>query len=84
MEPRGRWWNGRFGKLARRDIWLLTDGAVWRVEARTGDADSRKWRHDYVAEQEARAVVAAMIDRTGGPAQWRDLFDARSSSQSQT
>jgi hypothetical protein len=73
VELRGRWWNGRFGRLARRDIWLRSDGTTWRVEARAGDGDSRKWEHDYVDEHEARAVIAEMMDRTGGPAGWRDL-----------
>ena len=73
MEPRGRWWNGRFGRMVRRDIWLLTDGSTWRVEARTGDADSGKWHHDYADERQARGVIAGMIERTGGPAEWRDL-----------
>jgi hypothetical protein len=75
MELRGRWWNGRFGRLVRRDIWLLTetDGTTWRVEARTGDGDSRKWHGDYADERQARGVIAGMMDRTGGPGEWRDL-----------
>jgi hypothetical protein len=59
--------------MARRDIWLLTNGIIWRVQARTGDADSRKWQHDYISEDDARAVIAGMMDRTGGSAEWRTL-----------
>jgi hypothetical protein len=25
-------WNGQYGRLVRRDIWLYTDDQVWRVE----------------------------------------------------
>jgi hypothetical protein len=77
VEVRGRWWNGRYGRMARRDIWLLTNGMVWRVQARTGDADIDKWQHDYISEGDARAVIAGMIDRTGGPSGWRDLSSVR-------
>jgi hypothetical protein len=34
-----RWWNGRWGRLARRDIWLKRS-TTWRLEARQGDGDS--------------------------------------------
>jgi len=75
MRVVGRWWNGRFGRLSRRDIWLRTDGTLWRVEARRGDGDSPTWRHDYPQETQARAQVRAMIERTGGDIEWRDLSD---------
>ena len=69
----GRWWNGSFGRLTRRDIWLRTDGRTWRVEARGGDGDSPVWRRDHPDEASARAEIAAMMSRTGGPEAWRDL-----------
>jgi hypothetical protein len=72
VELRGRWWNGRWGRLARRDIWLKLD-VTWRVEARKGDGDSGVWSHDYSSEEDARAAIAAMMDRTGGPGEWQDL-----------
>lgn len=68
----GRWWNGRWGRLARHDIWLKAD-TVWRVEARRGDGDSKVWSHDY--DTEASAIIDAMIARTGGQDQWRDITD---------
>jgi hypothetical protein len=72
VELRGRWWNGRWGKLARRDIWLKLD-VTWRVEARKGDGDSGVWSHEYNSEEDARAAIAGMMDRTGGPGEWQDL-----------
>lgn len=71
-----RLWNGRWGKLARRDIWLYTDGARWFLRARQGDGDSKVWTHDYTTEDEARTVVEGMIARTGGTGEWRDITDA--------
>jgi hypothetical protein len=60
------------GRLARRDIWLKHEH-LWRVEARTGDGDAEVWTHDYPTETDARAVIRAMIDRNGGPTEWRDI-----------
>ena len=72
MELLGHWWNRRWGRLARRDIWLKSDIA-WRVEARQGDGDSKIWSHEYATEADARAAINEMIDRTGGPGEWRVL-----------
>jgi hypothetical protein len=42
-----RWWNGRFGRLARRDIWLEQD-TTWQVRSRKGDGASpaTTWRFE--------------------------------------
>ena len=71
VETRGRWWNGRYGRLARRDVWLKSDGAAWRVEARDGDGDARVWGRNYPDETAARAMVAELLAR--GSDEWRDL-----------
>jgi hypothetical protein len=66
-----RWWNGRFGRSARRDVWLYRS-TTWRVESREGDADSgrgKTWMFDD--EKEARAMVHRLLE-TGGDG-WRDL-----------
>jgi hypothetical protein len=36
MDLVGRWWNGQYGRLARRDTWLTSDGRTWHVRARQG------------------------------------------------
>jgi hypothetical protein len=72
MELEGRWWNGQLGRNARRDIWLKR-GQVWRVEAREGDGHAHVWGHDYPTEDEARAAVDAMIERTGGSDEWQEF-----------
>lgn len=63
------WWNGNWGHLFRRDIWLRTDGTVWRVEVRRGEAEVFR---DYDAEDDARAQVAELL-RERGP--WQRLRD---------
>lgn len=68
-----RWWNGRFGRLNRRDVWLYRS-TMWRVESREGDADSGRgntWTFDD--EAQARTMVRRLLE-TGGDG-WRDLTD---------
>lgn len=49
------WWNERWGRLARRDVWLRTDGTRWRVEAQQGGREGgRLWGRTYPDEAAAR------------------------------
>ena len=71
-----RWWNGEFGRLARRDVWLYRS-TTWRVESRESDADSGRgntWTYDD--EEDARAMIRRLLE-TGGDG-WRDLSGAPS------
>ena len=71
MEIIGRWWNGVWGKLARRDIWLGRQ-TRWHVVARSGDAETgRVLRWDFTTEAEARAMVKRLTSPVG-PGQWRE------------
>ncbi len=67
----GRWWNGKYGRIARRDLWLYTNGYVWRVDARQGDGDARVWSKQFTSEQEARQLTEDMMARADS--QWKDL-----------
>jgi len=69
METVGKWWNGTWGRLARRDVFLRV-GTLWEVEAREGGADgrSRVWR--FTSEEEARAFAQRCMT---APGRWRDL-----------
>jgi hypothetical protein len=68
----GRWWNGRWGRLARRDVWLRRAEA-WRVEAREGDSDSgRTQRWTFDDEATAREFVQKLLAAGDG---WKDLTD---------
>jgi hypothetical protein len=76
----GRSWNGRFGRLARRDIWLRRDDGPhgeplrWTVEIRLGDADGEHADWTYDSEADALAMVRRCID-TGGDG-WQELTTA--------
>jgi hypothetical protein len=67
-----RWWNNQWGRLARLDLWLKSDGQHWRVEARRGDGDARVWGKDFGRDEAgARALVAQMKAR--GADNWISL-----------
>lgn len=66
----GRWWNGVWGRLTRRDIWLARE-VRWHVVARSGDSETGKvLRWDFGTEDEARRMVQHLIRADGG--QWRE------------
>jgi hypothetical protein len=41
MERRKHWWNARWGRLARRDLYLREDAGIWLVEDRVGGPDGK-------------------------------------------
>lgn len=66
------WWNGAWGKMARRDVWLRSGVGDWTVEICMGGLDSgtrREWRYPH--EDAARAQLRRCLD-TGGT-EWRSL-----------
>lgn len=73
VETVGHWWNGRWGRLARRDVWLKRDTATgqWWAEARQGDGDSKVWRSKPGSEDVAREELTMLQLR--GSTDWRDL-----------
>ncbi|WP_238005816.1 hypothetical protein KZZ52_41385 [Dactylosporangium sp. AC04546] len=57
------WWNGVWGRLARLDVWLRTDGERWDVWVREGGVDSGRNRHtEYDDETSARVALADLLD----------------------
>ncbi|GGM26363.1 hypothetical protein GCM10011608_08840 [Micromonospora sonchi] len=66
MELRGRWWNGSWGRMARRDIWLLFDGRLWRVRGRLGGDEGREVSYDFTDEGPARTMVDRMMKTLAG------------------
>ncbi|GAA4565035.1 hypothetical protein GCM10023176_12220 [Micromonospora coerulea] len=74
MEVRGRWWNGSWGRMARRDIWLLADGRLWRVRGRLGGDGGQEVSYDFPDEPSARSMVGRMMKTSAGT--WRDLTEA--------
>lgn len=67
------WWNQLRGQEERR-IWLRTDGARWRVEARQGpsrNSEKLPWHQDFDTEAEAHQLAAEMRGRTSD--EWREM-----------
>ena len=63
MERRKFWWNGKWGRLARRDVLLYEDGGVWWVEGRS------RW-FEFVDEDAATDCVRMLV---AGTERWREL-----------
>ncbi|MFF0172929.1 hypothetical protein [Micromonospora profundi] len=65
-----RWWNGIWGRLGRRDVWLVRE-VRWKVTARAGDSESgRVLRWEFDTEDEALAMVKRLLAADAG-GQWR-------------
>ena len=71
VELVGRWWNGHWGRMARRDIWLSRAGGDWHVRARDGAGGGREVHYDFDREYEARAMVERLI--AAAPGGWKDI-----------
>ncbi|MCM0674469.1 hypothetical protein NCC78_07175 [Micromonospora phytophila] len=72
VEVRGRWWIGSWG--ARRDIWLVSDGQLWRVRGRLGGDGGQEFSYDFTGEASAWSMVDRMMKTSAGT--WRDLTEA--------
>ncbi|GIH20923.1 hypothetical protein [Rugosimonospora africana] len=75
MERRRRhWWNGKWGRIARRDVFLsLDDGTgLWWVEAREGGAEGRQVRQEFDCEPDALRRIRRLTE--GSPIDnWREM-----------
>ncbi|MFV2087988.1 hypothetical protein [Micromonospora sp. LOL_021] len=74
VEQRKHWWNGSWGRLARRDVFLRADADRWFVEARVGGAEGRSRFTEYDTEESAYDAVRRLVD---GPGTWREVSDGR-------
>jgi hypothetical protein len=70
VEQRKHWWNGSWGRLARKDVYLRTDGDQWFVEQRAGGADGASRFFQFGSEDDAYDVIRALL---AGPDEWREL-----------
>jgi hypothetical protein len=70
MERRKHWWNGTWGRLARRDVYLFEDAGHWWVESREGGADGRSRRYEFTDEESATDCVSGLLAQPGN---WREL-----------
>jgi hypothetical protein len=69
MDVVAHWWNGTWGRMARRDVYLRT-GQVWQVELREGGAEGRVMVRVFDSEADARAFVDRALAAESG---WREL-----------
>ncbi|WP_238018615.1 hypothetical protein KZZ52_49925 [Dactylosporangium sp. AC04546] len=65
-----RWWNGRFGRLARRDVWLFESAGRWTVEALEGGVEGRSASWEFNSEAAARTRVDELLVVGDG---WRSM-----------
>ncbi|WP_107074385.1 hypothetical protein [Micromonospora sp. MH33] len=66
-----RLWNGVWGRLARRDVWLVRQ-TRWTVIARAGDTETGKvLRWEFDTEREAADMVDRLL-RADTARQWRE------------
>jgi hypothetical protein len=70
MDRRKHWWNGTWGRLARRDVYLFEDGGRWLVEDRQGGAEGRSRWFEYSDEDAALDCVRGLL---GDGGRWREL-----------
>jgi hypothetical protein len=70
MEQRKHWWNGKWGRAARRDVYLRVDGDTWHVEQRAGGADGVSHFYEFDSEE---AAYDRVRDLLVGPFEWREL-----------
>jgi len=74
MEQRRHWWNARWGRIGRRDIYLRVDGDRWFVQAREGGSDGRSRWWELAGEDEALELVQALM---AGEEDWREITASR-------
>jgi hypothetical protein len=70
MEQRKHWWNGKWGRLARKDVFLRVGGGRWQVEQRAGGAEGVSSFYDFDSEEAAYEAARALLDEDDG---WREL-----------
>jgi hypothetical protein len=64
-----RWWNGHWGRLARRDV-RLVHRQRWTVEAVEGGAEGKIRRWTFETEEQARELVNRLLAHGTG---WREI-----------
>jgi hypothetical protein len=64
------WWNGKWGRLARRDVEIHHVPESWTVEAREGgpEGKSQRWR---AASQDQAQQIADQLMRSDE--RWRPM-----------
>ena len=72
-----RYWNGAWGRLARRDVWLWENDGRWIVEICAGGlAEGRCHEWEYDSEATARAQLIRCLATSDD--RWVELRSGRS------
>jgi hypothetical protein len=69
-----RWWNGHYGRLARRDVVIFIDGDGWRVEAWEGGPEGRIRAWAPPTEEDCLLLADDLMSDSEG---WRELPTSR-------
>jgi hypothetical protein len=70
VERRRWWWNGRWGRLARRDVIVHEHEGRWFVQARKGGAEGHSNWAEAASEAVAVELALSIRDR---PDEWSEL-----------
>jgi hypothetical protein len=71
---RRHWWNGKWGRLARRDVLLYLDDETqkWSVEAREGGVEGHSRWWELNCEPDALQLIDGLTEATVVD-NWREL-----------
>src|SRR5262245_58684982 len=71
----GHWWNGRWGRLARRDVFVRPADEGGQVELRRGGEGGRSRSRTFASKTEAAGwVLTVLLETDGG---WREVDASR-------
>jgi len=70
VERRKHYWNGRWGRLARQDIFVFDDGGTWSVEYREGGGESRSQWLECADEDAVLEAVHTSMTRSDD---WKEM-----------
>ena len=70
MERVKHYWNGKWGRLARRDIYVRSDGSAWQVEQRAGGAEGIS---EFYERADIESTNALLVELLGDQSEWREL-----------
>ena len=78
MEQRKHWWNGKWGRIARKDVYLRVSGDQWYVEQRAGGSDGVSHFFEYDNEDAALDTVTDGVPTpwAGTPGGYRNPYPA--------
>lgn len=68
------WWNQKWGRIARRDVYVRSDGGRFEVEVVQGGAEGKRWVALFdTAEEAIGEAESHLVDPNDD---WRDVSDA--------